>query len=52
MVKTRIARWVGRWRERRLVREQTRQASAARQAKRAAEAGRSHPLGHGGSGAG
>ena len=50
MVKTRIARWVGRWRERRLVREQTRQTSAARQAKRAAEA--SHPLGHGGSGAG
>src|SRR5262249_51450826 len=52
MVKTRFGRWVGRWRERRLVREQTRQASAARQAKRAAESGRSHPLGHGGSGGG
>jgi hypothetical protein len=52
VVKTRIARWAGRWRERRLVRKQTRQTSAARQAKRAAEAGRSHPMGQGGSGGG
>lgn len=52
VVKTRIARWVGRWRERRVVRDQTRQTSAARHAKRAAEAGRSHPMGQGGSGGG
>jgi hypothetical protein len=52
VVKTRIARWAARWRERRLVRKQTRQTSAARQAKRAAEAGRSHPMGQGGSGGG
>ena len=39
-MKTRLARWAGRWRERHLVRKQTRQTSAARQAKRAAEAGR------------
>lgn len=52
VVKTRIARWAGRWRERRLVREQARQTSAARQAKRAAEGGRSHTMGQGGSGGG
>jgi hypothetical protein len=52
VVKTRIAGWVSRWRERRLVRVQTRQTSATRQAKRAADAGRSHPTGQGGSGGG
>jgi hypothetical protein len=43
MVKTRLARWLGRWRERRLVREQTRQTSTARQAARASEAQRQGP---------
>ena len=52
VVKNRIAGWASRWRERRLVREQARQTSAARQAKRAAEGGRSHTLGQGGSGGG
>ena len=52
MMKTRISQWVGRWRERRLVREQTRQTPAARQAKRAGQAGRSHTMGQGGSGGG
>jgi hypothetical protein len=52
MMKTRISGWVGRWRERHLAREQKRQTSAARQAKRAAQAGQSHTLGQGGSGGG
>jgi hypothetical protein len=47
MVKTRLARWVSRWRERRLAREQTRQAPEAQQAKRDAEAQRYHSTGHG-----
>jgi hypothetical protein len=47
MVKTRLTRWFGRWRERRLVREQTKQTSGARQAKRAAEGQRWHSTGHG-----
>ena len=38
--------------QRRLVREQARQTSAARQAKCAAEGGRSHTMGQGGSGGG
>lgn len=47
MVKTRLARWFSRWRERRLVREQKRQTPATRQAARAAEAQRWHSTGHG-----
>ena len=45
MVKARLARWVSRWRERRLAGEQTRQTSAARQATRAAEGQRYHSTG-------
>ena len=47
MVKARLARWVSRWRERRLAREQTRQTPAARQAARTAEGQRYHSTGHG-----
>jgi hypothetical protein len=47
VMKARLARWVSRWRERRLAREQTQQTSAARQAKRAAEGQRYHSTGHG-----
>jgi hypothetical protein len=47
MVKTKLAQWVNRWRERRLAREQTRQTSAARQATRAAEGERYRSTGHG-----
>lgn len=47
MVKTRLAQWVSRWRERRLAREQKRQTSATRQATRDAEAQRYHSTGHG-----
>jgi hypothetical protein len=47
MVKTRLAQWVSRWRERRLAREQKRQTSAARQAVRDTEAQRYHSTGHG-----
>ena len=47
MVKTRLAQWVSRWRERRLAREQTRQTPTAQQAKRVAEAQRYHSTGHG-----
>ena len=46
MVKTRVARWVRGWRERQLVRRQTRQTSAARKAAGAAERQRYHPTGH------
>ena len=42
-VKVRLAQWLGRWRERRVVHEQTRQTSAARQAARTAEAQRQGP---------
>ena len=45
MVKTRLAQWVSRWRERRLAREQKRQTSATRQATRDAEAQRYHSTG-------
>jgi hypothetical protein len=47
MVKTRLTRWISRWRERRLAREQTRQTSAARQATRDTERQRYHSTGHG-----
>jgi hypothetical protein len=47
MVKTRLAQWVSRWRERRLAREQKRQTSATRQATRDVEAQRYHSTGHG-----
>jgi len=47
MVKARLARWVSRWRERRLAREQTQQTSAAREATRAAEGQRYNSTGHG-----
>jgi hypothetical protein len=47
MVKTRLSRWVSRWRQRRLAREQTQQTLAARKATRAAEGQRYHSTGHG-----
>jgi hypothetical protein len=47
MVKTRIAQWVSRWRERRLAREQKQQTSGTRQATRDAAAQRYHSTGHG-----
>jgi len=46
-VKTSLAQWVSRWRERRLAREQKRQTSATRQAARDAQAQRYHSTGHG-----
>ncbi len=47
MVKTRLAQWISRWRERRLAREQTRQTPATRQATRDTQAQRYRSTGHG-----